>query len=263
MGEVIVITSGKGGVGKTTTVANIGTGLAMMGKKAVVVDTDIGLRNLDVVLGLENRIVYNLVDVINGSCRLKQALIHDRRHPELFLLPSAQTKDKSAVSPEQMIKLTEELREEFDYVLLDCPAGIEQGFKNAISGADRALVVTTPEVSAIRDADRIIGLLDEYHIQKKELIINRIRMDMVKRGDMMSVEDVTEILAIPLIGAIIDDEQIVVCTNQGEAVVGQETLSGHAYENICRRIIGEEVPFLNLEHGYGLFNRITSFFRKN
>ena len=162
MGEVIVITSGKGGVGKTTTVANIGTGLAMMGKKTVVVDTDIGLRNLDVVLGLENRIVYNLVDVVHGSCRLKQALIRDKRHPELYLLPSAQTKDKTAVSPEQMIKLTDDLREEFDYILLDCPAGIEQGFKNAIAGADKALVVTTPEVSAIRDADRIIGLLDVF-----------------------------------------------------------------------------------------------------
>ena len=159
MGEVIVVTSGKGGVGKTTTVANLGTGLAMLNKKTVVVDTDIGLRNLDVILGLENRIVYNLVDVINGSCRLKQALIKDRRYPDLFLLPSAQTKDKSAVSPEQMIKLTDELREEFDYVLLDCPAGIEQGFRNAIAGADKAIVVTTPEVSAIRDADRIIGLL--------------------------------------------------------------------------------------------------------
>ena len=208
MGEVIVVTSGKGGVGKTTTVANIGTGLAMLDKRTVVVDTDIGLRNLDVILGLENRIVYNLVDVINGKCRLKQALIKDKRHPELYLLPSAQTKDKSAVSPEQMIKLTEELREEFDFVLLDCPAGIEQGFQNAIAGADRAFVVTTPEVSSIRDADRIIGLLEQNHMKKLNLIINRIRMDMVKRGEMMSVEDVTEILPIDLIGAIPDDEQI-------------------------------------------------------
>ena len=177
MGEVIDITSGKGGVGKTTTVANIGTGLAMMGKKTVVVDTDIGLRILDVVLGLENRIVYNLVDVVNGSCRLKQALIKDKRHPELYLLPSAQTKDKTAVSPEQMIKLTDDLREEFDYILLDCPAGIEQGFKNAIAGADKALVVTTPEVSAIRDADRIIGLLEANDLRDIHLIINRLRPD--------------------------------------------------------------------------------------
>ena len=183
MGEVIVITSGKGGVGKTTTTANIGVGLAQMGKKVIVIDTDLGLRNLDVVLGLENRIVYNLVDVITGSCRLKQALIKDKRYPELYLLPSAQTKDKSAVTPEQMKKLTAELKELFDYVILDCPAGIEQGFQNAIAGADRAVVVTTPEVSAIRDADRIIGLLEQGGIAQSELIINRLRMDMVKRGD--------------------------------------------------------------------------------
>ena len=220
MSEVIVITSGKGGVGKTTTVANIGTGLAMLGKKVVVVDTDIGLRNLDVVLGLENRIVYNLVDVINGSCRLRQALIKDKRHPELCLLPSAQTKDKSAVSPEQMIKLTDDLREQFDYILLDCPAGIEQGFKNAIAGADKALVVTTPEVSAIRDADRIIGLLEANEIRDISLIINRLRPDMIARGDMMSVDDVTDILAVDLIGTILDDEQIVIATNQGEPLSG-------------------------------------------
>ena len=208
MSEVIVITSGKGGVGKTTTVANIGTGLAAMGKRVAVVDTDIGLRNLDVVMGLENRIVYNLVDVINGSCRLKQALIRDRRHSELYLLPSAQTKDKTAVSPEQMIKLTDDLREEFDYVLLDCPAGIEQGFKNAVAGADRALVVTTPEVSAIRDADRIIGLLESGGLRDIRLIINRLRPEMIARGDMMSVEDVLEILAVDLIGAILDDRDL-------------------------------------------------------
>ena len=189
MSEVIVITSGKGGVGKTTTTANIGTGLAKLGKKVVMIDTDIGLRNLDVVMGLENRIVYNLVDVVEGNCRLKQALIKDKRYSNLFLLPSAQTRDKSAVSPEQMRKLVDELRKDFDYILLDCPAGIEQGFKNAIAGADRAIIVTTPEVSAIRDADRIIGLLEAEELKKIELVINRIRMDMVKRGDMMSVED--------------------------------------------------------------------------
>ena len=213
MSEVIVITSGKGGVGKTTTVANIGMGLAMLDKKVVVVDTDIGLRNLDVVMGLENRIVYNLVDVVNGNCRMKQALIKDKRNPNLFLLPSAQTKDKSAVSPEQMIKLTDALREEFDYVLLDCPAGIEQGFKNAIAGADHALVVTTPEVSAIRDADRIIGLLEASELRNIHLIINRLRPDMIRRGDMMSVDDVVDILAVNLIGTVPDDEQIVISTN--------------------------------------------------
>ena len=262
MGEVIVITSGKGGVGKTTTVANIGTGLAMMGKKAVVVDTDIGLRNLDVVLGLENRIVYNLVDVINGSCRLKQALIHDRRHPELFLLPSAQTKDKSAVSPEQMIKLTEELREEFDYVLLDCPAGIEQGFKNAVAGADKALVVTTPEVSAIRDADRIIGLLEAGGLRDIHLIINRLRPDMIARGDMMSVDDVIEILAVDLIGTIPDDEQIVVAANQGEPLSGKKSQAEEEYKNICRRLLGEEVPFMEIRQKKGMFRRLGQIFRQ-
>ena len=215
MSEVIVITSGKGGVGKTTTTANIGTGLAKLDKKVVMIDTDIGLRNLDVVMGLENRIVYNLVDVVEGNCRLKQALIKDKRYSNLFLLPSAQTRDKSSVSPEQMKKLVDELRTEFDYILLDCPAGIEQGFKNAIAGADRAIIVTTPEVSAIRDADRIIGLLEAEELKKIELVINRIRMDMVKRGDMMSVEDVVDILAIDLIGVVPDDESIVIATNEG------------------------------------------------
>lgn len=263
MGEVIVITSGKGGVGKTTTTANIGAGLSQLEKKVVIIDTDLGLRNLDVVMGLENLIVYNLVDVIEGKCRLKQALIRDRRYENLYLLPSAQTKDKTAISPGQMKKLTEELKEEFDYVLLDCPAGIEQGFQNAIAGADRAFVVTTPEVSAIRDADRIIGLLETHGIRGMDLIINRIRIDMVKRGDMMSVDDVTEILAIPLIGIIPDDERVVIGTNQGVPVIGMDSLAGEAYSNICRRIQGEEVPFLDLNHGLGLLNRLTGLFKRN
>ncbi len=262
MGEVIVITSGKGGVGKTTTVANIGTGLAMLDKRTVVVDTDIGLRNLDVILGLENRIVYNLVDVVNGNCRLKQALIRDKRHPELFLLPSAQTKDKSAVSPEQMVKLTEELREDFDYVLLDCPAGIEQGFRNAIAGADKALVVTTPEVSAIRDADRIIGLLEAEDIRDIHLIINRLRPGMIERGDMMSVEDVVEILAVDLIGMILDDEQIVIAANQGEPLSGKNSQAEEEYRNICRRLLGEDVPFLEVRQRKGMFQRLGDLFRK-
>ena len=211
MSEVIVITSGKGGVGKTTTSANVGTGLAMLGKRVVLIDTDIGLRNLDVVMGLENRIIYNLVDVIEGNCRMKQALIRDKRYPDLFLLPSAQTRDKSSVSPGQMIKLVEDLREEFDYILLDCPAGIEQGFRNAIAGADRALIVTTPEVSAIRDADRIIGLLEASGVGRMDLIINRIRSDMVRRGDMMSVDDVMDILSVPVIGTVPDDEDEWIC----------------------------------------------------
>ena len=214
MSEVIVITSGKGGVGKTTTSANVGTGLAVLGKKTVLIDTDIGLRNLDVVMGLENRIVYNLVDVVEGNCRMKQALIRDKRYPNLYLLPSAQTRDKSAVSPEQMKKLVDDLRDEFDYILLDCPAGIERGFQNAIAGAERALVVTTPEVSAIRDADRIIGLLEAADMGMIDLIVNRIRMDMVRRGDMMSMDDVMDILAVNVIGVVPDDESIVISSNQ-------------------------------------------------
>jgi len=262
MGEVIVITSGKGGVGKTTTTANIGAGLSEAGKKVVVIDTDLGLRNLDVVMGLENLIVYNLVDVIEGHCRLKQALIRDKRYDNLFLLPSAQTKDKSAISPGQMKKLTSELKEEFDYILLDCPAGIEQGFQNAIAGADRAIVVTTPEVSAIRDADRIIGLLERNHLRNNALIINRIRMDMVRRGDMMSIDDVTEILSIPLIGAIPDDESVVIATNQGNPVVSMNSSAARAYLNICKRIMGEDVPFLNLNSDNTIFSKMVHLFRK-
>ena len=263
MGEVIVITSGKGGVGKTTTTANIGIGLSRLGKKVMVIDTDLGLRNLDVVLGLENRIVYNIVDVIEGSCRLKQALIKDKRFPELYLLPSAQTKDKTSVSPEQMKKLIDDIRDDFDFILLDCPAGIEQGFQNAIAGADRAIVVTTPEVSAIRDADRIIGLLETSGIRKNELLINRLRIDMVKRGDMMSVEDVTEILAVDLLGVIPDDEQVVIATNQGEPVVGEDGLAGSSYMNICRRLLGEEIPIEDYMKPEGFLEKISSFFHRS
>ncbi len=263
MGEVIVITSGKGGVGKTTTTANIGAGLSQLGKKVVVIDTDLGLRNLDVVMGLENLIVYNLVDVIEGNCRLKQALIRDKRYESLYLLPSAQTKDKTAVSPGQMKKLTSELKEEFDYVILDSPAGIEQGFQNAIAGADRAIVVTTTEVSSIRDADRIIGLLEKNKLRDNALIINRIRTDMVKRGDMMSVDDVTEILSIPLIGAIPDDERVVIGTNQGEPVIGMDSKAGKSYGNICRRILGEEVPVMDLDAGGGILSMLSHLFKKD
>ena len=263
MSEVIVVTSGKGGVGKTTTSANVGTGLAKLNKKVVLIDTDIGLRNLDVVMGLENRIVYNLVDVVEGNCRPKQAMIKDKRYDNLYLLPSAQTRDKTSVTPEPMKALTTELRQEFDYIILDCPAGIEQGFKNAIAGADRALVVTTPEVSAIRDADRIIGLLEANEMKRTDLIVNRIRTDMVKRGEMMSLEDVLDILAINLIGAVPDDENIVISTNQGESLAGNNTLAGQAYMNICKRILGEEVPMLDLSAGNGFFSKIANIFKKN
>ena len=263
MGEVIVVTSGKGGVGKTTTTANVGTGLAKLDKKVVLIDTDIGLRNLDVVMGLENRIVYNLVDVIEGSCKINQAFIKVKGYNNFYLLPSAQTRDKTAITPEQMKKLTDELREEFDFVLLDCPAGIEQGFKNAIAGADRALVVTTPEVAAIRDADRIIGLLEANEIGRTDLIVNRLRMDMVKRGDMMSTDDVVDILAVNLIGVVPDDEHIVVSTNQGEPLVGDDSLAGKAYMNICRRVLGEDVPMLDLNVSEGFFAKLGKLFKKN
>ncbi len=263
MSEVIVVTSGKGGVGKTTTSANVGTGLAAMGKKVVLIDTDIGLRNLDVVMGLENRIVYNLVDVVENKCRIKQALIKDKRHPSLYLMPSAQTKDKTAVSPEQMVRMVNQLREQFDYIILDCPAGIEQGFKNAIAGADRALVVTTPEVSAIRDADRIIGLLEANEFKQIDLVINRLRYDMVKRGEMMSAADVVDILSIPLIGIVPDDENVVIATNQGEPLVGNNTLAGRAYQNVCYRIAGKEVPFMEFEKSISFWTRVSGIFHRN
>ena len=262
MSEVMVITSGKGGVGKTTTTANIGTGLALLGYSVVLIDTDIGLRNLDVVMGLENRIIYNLVDVVEGNCRMKQALIRDKRCQNLYLLPSAQTRDKSSVNPGQMRKLVEDLREEFDYILLDCPAGIEQGFQNAIAGANRALVVTTPEVSAIRDADRIIGLLEASQMQEIDLIVNRVRMDMVRRGDMMSVADVADILAVNVIGAVPDDEDVVISANQGEPLVDTDTVAGQAYLNICKRITGESVPFLDLDPHRGILVRISGFLKR-
>ncbi len=257
MGEVIVVTSGKGGVGKTTTTANIGTGLALLGYHVVLVDTDIGLRNLDVVLGLENRIVYDIVDVTSGNCRLKQALIKDKRFEGLYLLPAAQTKEKTAVSVSQMVDLCNDLEKEFDYVLVDCPAGIEQGFKNAIAGAHKAVVVTTPEVAAVRDADRVIGLLEAAEIKDPLLIINRFRPEMAKKGNMMDIDDVIEILAIELLGVIPEDELIVISTNKGEpAVLNQQSIAGQAYRNVSRRITGETVPLLKLDVSNGLLMRL-------
>lgn len=242
MGEIIVITSGKGGVGKTTTTANLGSSLAELGKKVVLIDTDIGLRNLDVVMGLENRIVYDLVDVIEEKCKLRQALIKDKRFEELFLLPAAQTRDKTAINEEQMRELTKNLKEEFDYVIIDCPAGIEQGFKNAIAGADRAIVVTTAEISAIRDADRIIGLLEASEIKNPELIINRLKPAMVRKGEMMDVDDIVDLLSIDLIGVVPDDEYIITQTNKGEPVIkNKKAPSGKAYIEIARRILGENI----------------------
>ncbi len=260
-GEVITITSGKGGVGKTTTTANLGTALALLDQKVVVIDADIGLRNLDLVLGLENRIVYDIVDVVEGRARLKQALVRDKRTTELYLLPAAQTRDKSAVSPSQMVQLCDALRPSFDFILVDSPAGIEQGFQNAIAGADRVIVVTTPEMSAVRDADRIIGLTEAAEKGEPNLILNRVKPDMVRRGEMLSVEDVLEVLAIPLIGVVPDDENIIVSTNEGMPIaLDGRALAGRAYRNIARRLMGQEVPLLDLRER-GLFDRLFGFMR--
>jgi septum site-determining protein MinD len=245
MSECIVITSGKGGVGKTTTSANLGVSLARLGHRVVVMDADIGLRNLDVIMGLENRIVYDLVHVIEGECRLKQALIRDKRLDNLYLLPAAQTRDKNCVTPDQMRDLVAQLKEEFDYVLVDCPAGIEQGFRNSVAGADRAIIVTTPEVSAIRDADRIIGLVEAAELPEPTLVINRFRQKMVDRGDMLDKADILEILAIPLVGIVPDHEEIIVSANRGIPVAyDDESVVGEAYRRVARRLTGEpEVPF--------------------
>lgn len=248
MAECIVVTSGKGGVGKTTTSANLGVGLALAGHRVTVVDADIGLRNLDVILGLENRIVYDLVQVVEGECRLKQALIRDKRVEGLYLLPAAQTRDKNAVSPDDMRRLIAELKETMDYVIIDCPAGIEQGFKNSIAGADRALIVTTPEVSAIRDADRIIGMVEAHDLPEPELIINRYRAGMVERGDMMNRDDILEILAIPLIGLVPDHEDVIISANRGTpAVFDEASVIGQAYRRITDRVVGHTVPFPTFE----------------
>lgn len=246
--RVIVVTSGKGGVGKTTTTANIGTALANLGEKVVLIDADIGLRNLDLILGLENRIVYDIVDVVEEKCKIKQALIRDKRQPNLAMLPAAQTRDKSAVSPEQMIEICKELENEFTIIIIDCPAGIEQGFKNAIAPATEALIVTNPEVSSIRDADRIVGLLESNENDIKiSLIVNRIRPEMVKQNEMLNVGDVQEILGIELIGVVPDDQAIISTANRGTlAVNSQDSLAGQALRNIAKRIRGEEVPFMNL-----------------
>lgn len=263
MGRVIVITSGKGGVGKTTSSANLGAALAMQNQRTLLIDTDIGLRNLDVVMGLENRIVYDLVDVIEGNCKPKQAIIKDKRNDHLHLLPAAQSRDKNAVSPEQMKALIATLKEEFDYILVDCPAGIEQGFKNAISAAEEAYVVTTPEISAVRDADRIIGLLEANEIKAPKLIVNRLKMNMVKDGNMLSVEDVTDILGIQPIGIVPDDENIVISTNKGEPLVYKgDSLAAKAYQNIANRTLGREIEFLDLDPKVGFFDKIKEIFKK-
>lgn len=262
-GEVITITSGKGGVGKTTATANLGLALAMRGKKVVVVDTDIGLRNLDVVMGLENRIVYDLVDVVEGTCRLRQAMIRDRRVSELYLLPAAQTRDKSSLHAKDMVKVCGQLRQDFDYILIDSPAGIEQGFQNAIAGADQVVIVTTPEVSAVRDADRIVGLIEAQEKGPGRLIINRIRPEMVRRGDMLSTSDVVEILAIELLGTVPEDETIVVSTNRGMPVVlDGKCPAAHAFASIAARLIGEDVPVAQPTATQAFFGRLARLMRR-
>lgn len=260
MGEAIVVTSGKGGVGKTTTTANIGTALAIFGQKVCIMDTDIGLRNLDVVMGLENRIVYDLTDVIEANCRLSQALIKDKRFDQLYMLPAAQTKDKDSVTPEKVKAIVNELKQDFDYVIIDCPAGIEQGFRNAIAGADQAIVVTTPENAAVRDADRVIGLLENAGIRNPRLVINRIRPGMVERGEMLEVEEICSVLSVNLLGIVPDDEHVIRSANHGEpTVMDPSSNASKAYRNIARRMLGDTVPLMKFNTKKPLFRRMLNW----
>lgn len=259
--KVITITSGKGGVGKTTATANLGVALASTGQRVACIDADIGLRNLDVVLGLENRIVYDLVDAVEGRCRLKQAMIKDKHIPDLFLIPSAQTRDKTAVSPSDMIRLCDELRPDLDWILIDSPAGIERGFKNAIAPADQVIVITNPEVSAVRDADRIIGIVEAEEKGAPKLLINRLSPEMVRQNNMLSADDVVDLLAIQLLGIVPEDKNVIISTNKGTPIaLDGKSPAGQAYQNIARRIMGEDVPLMDLDKGSGLFGRISSVF---
>lgn len=264
MSRIIVVTSGKGGVGKTTVTSNLGMAIARLGRRVALVDADFGLRNLDLLLGLENRVVYTAIDVLAGQCRLDQALVKDKRQEGLVLLPAAQSRTKESISPGHMKKLVAALAEKFDYVIIDSPAGIEMGFQNAIAAAKEALIVTTPEIAAVRDADRVVGLLEAHSLKRIHLIINRLKPRMVQADQMMSVQDVQEILAIPLIGVIPDDERVIISSNKGEPLVlaEQVSLPGTAVNNIARRLEGEQVPFLDLmaEHD-SLINRIRRLFR--
>ncbi|AVK60763.1 septum site-determining protein MinD [Lactobacillus sp. CBA3605] len=267
MGKAIVVTSGKGGVGKTTTTANLGTALALMGKKVCLVDLDIGLRNLDVILGLDNRILYDIVDVVENRAQLRQALVKDKRFDDLlFLLPAAQNADKDSLNPDQVKALVEELKPDFDYVLLDCPAGIERGFMNAIAGADAAIIVSTPEISAIRDADRVVGLLEQYPLaEAPKLVINRIRRRMMQDGETMDIDEITHHLSIDLLGIVFDDDAVIRTSNNGEPIVlDPKNAAAQGYRNIARRLEGETVPLMNLETKKpGVWSRITGIFHRN
>lgn len=247
-GQVVVVTSGKGGVGKTTTVANLSTGLARLGYKVVVMDLDIGLKKLDLIMGLENRVIYDIIQVAEGECTLKQALVKDKRFPDLYMLPAAQTRNKDDIKAEQVQAICDELRPDFDFIFLDCPAGIEQGFRNAIYAADKAIVVTNPEVSAVRDADRIIGILESAQFKDIKLLINRLQPNMVKSGDMLSIEDLMEHLCIDLLGVVPEDKSVVISTNRGEPIVLSENApAAQAFSNIVRRLVGEEVELMPME----------------
>ncbi|MCC6260272.1 MAG: septum site-determining protein MinD [Anaerolineales bacterium] len=255
--QVITVTSGKGGVGKTTAVANLANALAMDGKRVVCIDGDIGLRNLDVVMGLENRIVYDLVDVIEGRCKLKQAMIRDKRYPELYLIPAAQTRDKNAVSPSDMVRICNDLRADSDFVIIDSPAGIERGFRNSIAAADRVLVVTNPEVSAVRDADRVVGILEAEEKGSPALILNRLNPALVRNNDMLSAEDVLDLLGIQLIGIVPEDETVIIGSNRGAPVAADgKSRAGQAFRNIAKRLQGQDVPFMDLEPQSGLWSAI-------
>jgi len=254
---VVTITSGKGGVGKTTATANIAIALAELNKKVVCIDGDIGLRNLDVVMGLENRIIYDIIDVIEGRCKLKQAMIRDKRMEELYLLPAAQTRDKNALDPKDMVSICNDLKPDFDWILIDSPAGIERGFQNAIAPADEVIVITNPDVSAVRDADRIIGLIEAEQKGPARLIINRVNAAMVKRGEMLDKEDILELLAIKLIGIVPEDENVVISTNRGQPVVLEtKSKAGQAFKNIAQRLLGEDIPFLQLDEKEDIFSRL-------
>ncbi|MEA3459071.1 MAG: septum site-determining protein MinD [Chloroflexota bacterium] len=260
--RIITITSGKGGVGKTIATANISVGLALKGKRVVAVDTDIGLRNLDMAMGLENRIIYNIVDVVEGRCQLPTALVRDKRLKGLYLLPAAQTRDKSALSSADMVRVCDQMRDDFDFVLIDSPAGIEQGFRNALAPADEVFIITTPEVASVRDADRVIGLVEAEGRESVSLIINRLDPRIVRRGDMLSTDDVIEILAISLVGIVPEDEAIIVSVNRGIPIaLDNSSSSGQAFRNIADRLLGEDVPFMDIEVP-GFIERFARFLRR-